>query len=106
MGYLLELPINELEAIEMDHRRVNECWNAIMTQWLRGMSQIYPPTWEGLFMLLEDAEFNRVAKELSKAVASACPIEIRGNTDLSQITAKTLKLKLWLPELQVFQESI
>ena len=41
-----------------------------MEKWIRGIiSDEYPPTWEGLYELLDDAKFSEVSKELRKAVA-------------------------------------
>lgn len=40
-----------------------------MEYWLNGVGKDrYPPTWEGLYVLLEDAKLSQVAEELKKAV--------------------------------------
>lgn len=40
-----------------------------MEYWLNGVGKDrYPPTWEGLYMLLEDAQYEQVAEELKKTV--------------------------------------
>ena len=40
-----------------------------MEHWLNGAGKdCYPPTWEGLYTLLEDAQCSQVAEELKKAV--------------------------------------
>lgn len=45
------------------------CWARVMEQWLNGQREDdYPSTWEGLYMLLNDAEFSVVAEELKVAV--------------------------------------
>ena len=45
------------------------CWTKVMQHWLNGVGKDrYPPTWEGLYMLLEDAEYPQVAEDLKKVV--------------------------------------
>ncbi len=48
----------------------NMCWARVMEYWLNGSSEgsDYPVTWEGLYLLLNDAEFSEVAEELKMAV--------------------------------------
>ena len=72
-GLLLGITSNQLDALERQHSgNSNICWTKVMARWLNGGSKDqYPPTWEGLYMLLEDAEFSQVAEDLKKAVAAA-----------------------------------
>ena len=42
-----------------------------MECWLKGESDEYPATWEGLYTLLEDMEFSQVSKELMEAVMAS-----------------------------------
>ena len=44
------------------------CWMKIMQCWLNGESDEYPPSWEGLYTLLEDVGYPAVATELKTAV--------------------------------------
>ena len=39
-----------------------------MEHWLTGESVDYPPTWEGMYTMLEDAELAQVAMSLKEAV--------------------------------------
>lgn len=40
-----------------------------MECWLNGVGkERYPPTWDGLYMLLEDAQYSQVAEDLRATV--------------------------------------
>ena len=71
-GLVLGLDINQLEVWRQESLgSVSVCWNRVMDHWLRGGSAQYPPTWEGLYTLLNDMEYVRDAKELRKAVTAS-----------------------------------
>ena len=46
-----------------------------MEAWLegQGLQDAYPPTWQGLFVMLEDVQFGGVVPALKEAVESAIP---------------------------------
>lgn len=69
-GLLLGISQNQLRAWEEQYRgNANMCWTKVMEYWLNGVGKdSYPPTWEGLYMLLEDAEYSQIAEELKRAV--------------------------------------
>ena len=68
-GLLLGLEPNQLDALKLDNPgQTAMCWNIVMEHWRKGDSVQYPPTWEGLYTLLEDMEFSRFADELKEAV--------------------------------------
>lgn len=49
-----------------------QCLERVMQAWFDGRgSSVYPITWEGLYELLEDAGFKRVAVDLEEAVKNA-----------------------------------
>ena len=49
-------------------------WVKVMKAWLEGQGQdVYPPTWQGLFEMLEDVQFEGVVPALKEAVESAIP---------------------------------
>ena len=49
-----------------------ECWERVMDAWLEGQGQDeYPPTWEGLYVLLEDVQLGGHVTALKEAVESA-----------------------------------
>ena len=73
-GLLLKLEINVLKAWDnLDRGDANMCWARVMEHWLthEGNHGDYPPSWEGLYALLNDAEYSVVAEELRKAVDGA-----------------------------------
>lgn len=67
---LLGISSNQLSAWEEQYRgNANMCWTKVMEHWLNGVgTERYPPTWEGLYMLLEDTQYVQVAEELKRAV--------------------------------------
>ena len=71
-GTLLGLT-DELTTWEKEHQRdAGRCWTEVMTYWLNGGGgNDYPPTWEGLYTLLEDVKCVQIAKELRQAVAAS-----------------------------------
>ena len=68
-GLLLGLRVNQLRAWRQENMGdISMCWNRVMEHWLDGGSADYPPTWEGLYTLLTDAECAGVAKNMKAAV--------------------------------------
>ena len=68
-GKLLDFKFNQLRGLEQQYRGVgDDCWDHVMQHWMDGGSKSYPPTWQGLYSLLKDAEFAAVAIELKEAV--------------------------------------
>ena len=70
-GLMIDLTKNQMKnwAKETDNE---ECWERVMEAWLEGQGQDeYPLTWEGLFKLLKDVEFQGVVPALKRAVESA-----------------------------------
>ena len=49
---------------------VRLCCRDILLDWLQMEDKSYPPSWEGLLVLLEDLELNNVAKKLNEALDS------------------------------------
>ena len=72
LGTLLGLT-DLLTSWEKEYQNdASRCWTKVMTHWLNGGGgDDYPPTWEGLYTLLEDVQCVQVAKELREAVASS-----------------------------------
>ena len=77
---LLGISFNQLSVWEKQHRgNANTCFTKVMEYWLNGGGKDqYPPTWEGLYMLLEDAEYSQIAVELRNAVEEATAKETSG----------------------------
>ena len=73
-GVLLSLELDKLDGFDGHYRgNPTSCWNRVMEHWLNGGGGCdYPPTWEGLYTLLNDLELSAVAKEMENAVASYC----------------------------------
>ena len=72
-GRLINLTENQMKnwAKETDNEG---CWERVMEAWLEGQGQdVYPPTWQGLFEMLEDVQFGGVVPALKEAVESAIP---------------------------------
>ena len=69
-GRLLDLESNVLNGWDSQHRGTAEdCWDEVMQHWRKGGGvKVYPPTWQGLYDLVEDVGYPAVAKELKKAV--------------------------------------
>ena len=72
-GILLNITTNQLNVWEDQYRGdANMCWARVMEEWLNGSRETdYPVTWEGLYSLLNDAEYSKVAVELRRAVNGA-----------------------------------
>lgn len=72
-GMILRLTTNQLNVWEDQYRGdANMCWARVMEHWLSGNSEAdYPVTWEGLYSMLDDAEFSQIAEELREAVNQA-----------------------------------
>lgn len=46
-----------------------KCWIKVMGHWLgQGGSSEYPPSWEGVYKLLEDVQYVAVASELKQFI--------------------------------------
>ena len=74
IGLAIGLTIDQLTAWDYQYRgNVILCWTRVMECWLKGESDEYPATWNGLYTLLEDMELARVSLELKKAVAASFP---------------------------------
>lgn len=74
-GMILRLAENQLEKWDDEYRGdANNCWARVMGEWLNQCTEDYPASWEGLYTLLDDAEFSEVAQELRKAVDGASSI--------------------------------
>ena len=67
-GKLLDFKLNQLRGLKEDHGGIDDCWDHVMQHWMDGGSKSYPPTWQGLYSLLEDTGFAAVASELKEAV--------------------------------------
>lgn len=71
-GILLGIPLNILEGWEKQYQADSKrCWVKVMDHWLAGKANDYPVTWNGLYNLLEDAEYTEAAKELKEALAGS-----------------------------------
>ena len=74
------LTMNQLDAWEDQYRGDSrKCWTKVMEYWLKGDSEQYPATWEGLCSLLEDTEFSTASEELNKAVIEASSGKVEFN---------------------------
>ena len=69
VGDLLEVEFSRQEGIHM-HRGgdVRLCCREVLADWLQMEEPSYPTNWEGLLLLLEDLELNKVAKTLKGAL--------------------------------------
>ena len=67
---LLGITQNQLEVWEQQYSgNAQNCWRKVMEHWLNGGAKDkYPPTWDGLYDLLEDARCSQVAEELKRTV--------------------------------------
>ena len=72
-GIRLGLTMSQLDAWDDQYRgSAGVCWNKLMAHWLdEGGTSDYPPTWEGLYTLLQDGEYSKTASQLRRAV-TAC----------------------------------
>ena len=70
-GTMLEQESNQLNSWAQKHS--NDClkiWKEVMDHWLAVEgTHDYPATWEGLYTLLEDLEFFKVAADLKSAIS-------------------------------------
>lgn len=71
---ILGISTKNLDAWDEQYSsKANKCWQKVMKYWLKGAGNSgieYPPTWEGLYTLLEIAECDEIAKQLEQAVES------------------------------------
>ena len=71
-GLAVGMEMDRLEAWGRQyHEDGSRCWLEVMKRWLNaGGCGDYPATWEGLYRLLMDVGYKKVAKELKTALAS------------------------------------
>lgn len=70
IGELLDMTPTEIKQISVDHRdNLESCCFDVLTAWLEKGSPHYPLTWGGLLEILEDAELNTAATDLSSALS-------------------------------------
>lgn len=69
-GILLGISQNQLKVWDEKYRgNSSMCWTKVMEHWLNGGGKdCYPATWEGLYTLLEDADYLQVAKDFKEVV--------------------------------------
>ena len=69
-GRLLTIPEDMLTAWSAECLGIAaKCWMKVMDCWLKGViARCYPPTWDGLYEMLEDVEYAEEAKQLKEAV--------------------------------------
>ena len=69
-GLILGLAVEQLDAWEEQYRGdAAMCWARVMECWLKGeCKEDYPVTWDGLYILLNDAGFSVISEELKNAV--------------------------------------
>ena len=68
-GLQLDIKNNELTVLDTRLRDPDKCWIEVMDSWLtRGGTASYPASWEGLFKLLKDVRYERVAGDMKAAV--------------------------------------
>lgn len=80
-GILLSHEMDQLEAWSQECLGVSSrCWYKVMNYWItEDDSPDYPTSWRGLLLMLEDAEYSEVAKELKKVLTSIAPAPDIGN---------------------------
>ena len=61
----------QLEVWSSDLKDSKRCCEAVLNHWLNHPPPGYPPTWEGLFELLEDSELSTIAADLKAALKDA-----------------------------------
>ena len=71
LGLHLGLTLNQLDALRDRYcGDADACWKRVMDKWLSGEgSRDYAVSWEGLYSLLTDIGFPKVARDLKKAIA-------------------------------------
>ena len=69
-GMLLGLNLSQLNSWNVQYQAdASKCWNTVIDQWLsQGGTRDYPATWEGLYTLLRDTGYTKVAQKLKNAV--------------------------------------
>lgn len=68
-GYRLDIPQNMLDGWREQCLGYSaRCWMKVMECWLTVGHSQYPPSWEGLYEMLEDVEYAEVATELRHAL--------------------------------------
>ena len=69
VGDLLEVESSHMEGMDA-HRRgdMRLCCRDVFVDWLQMEEPSYPANWEGLLLLLEDLELNKMAKKLKIAL--------------------------------------
>ena len=75
IAILLQFSMNQIAVLEEQYRaNANNCWNSIMDQWLNGHTCNYPPSWDGLHILLNDIECASVSTRLKRALTGYCAL--------------------------------
>ena len=71
-GTQITLTQNTMDGWFSDTHDTESCWERVMQAWLQGRGkEEYPPTWEGLFKLLQDIRKEAVVPVLREAVDRA-----------------------------------
>lgn len=69
MRSIWDIPENMLTAWREECRGIaTRCWMKVMNCWLNKRFTPYPPTWDGLYEMLEDTEYAEEARRLREAV--------------------------------------
>ena len=72
LGELLGMPFSKVQSLAVEHRdRPEECYRAVLNQWLDNPPPDYPTTWQGLIELLEDSQLGQVVSELRTVLDKA-----------------------------------
>ena len=70
VGIMLGITMNKLKGWDRQHfRDVTMCWGELMEHWKNsGGTSNYPPSWDGLYKLLCDIQYSKIAENMKKAV--------------------------------------
>ncbi len=76
LGLRLSIEPATLDGWDIQYQRdARRCWGKVMGEFISsGGTGGYPPTWEGLYQLLEDIKCGGIARDLEEAVTHAIPI--------------------------------
>ena len=79
----LGFELGEIESVEENHHRNDSRITAVLRRWFENARSLsnasrYPKSWQGLIILLEDAELGEVAEEMKMALSSP-KNNVRGN---------------------------
>ncbi len=72
IGILLGFSWSELEEIETNSQKEDiKCCQLVFKDWIGGKyTKNYPKTWDGLYELMQDVEFEELAEKMKVALAS------------------------------------